>query len=182
VPLPPDKKARDAVRALRRIRAVDSPTDAEGLKAVWHQGATGVELISHVTAEGRLRRQELTLLEDYLVWTSEGGLATGRVRPVTGLVELHPHRELGCLRRAEEALSYYLGEDKYVLQLRRRVTLALQGEEAQDEPTVTRRYIWEGPPPNARLPGRPLRWKAALVAGGLLLVGGLLGALASFLR
>jgi hypothetical protein len=87
--------------------------------------------MSLVDDEGRVRRQELTLLEDHYVWASGQGVRTGRlereaaeavVKPDPQLV---PHR----LMRAAQAMGNYTGQDRYILHIQRVLALAREGLE-----------------------------------------------------
>ena len=62
---PSPEKLKAAVQALYRVRAVEGPPGDNGHRSVWHMCAQGAELLSLVDMEGRVQRQELTLLEDH---------------------------------------------------------------------------------------------------------------------
>jgi hypothetical protein len=134
------------VKSLSRIRAIESPPGSDGLKTVWHQGAQGADLLSYVDVQGRVRRQELTLLDDYLLWTGEHGLRTGHVVEDGGsmaakgsaTVTLDAHNVSERLLRSHDALSTYSGEDKYIRHVLHVLGLVVQGLSARGEKTVTR--------------------------------------------
>ena len=131
---PDAERLAAAVNALYRVRAVEKPPDADGLREVWHHCAQDADLISLVDAEGRVVRQELTLLEDYLRWTSKDGLATGasgRARGSKALKAgeaivldrvLNPSRVL----RAQSALAGYPGDDLYLKNVRHVIGAAVR--------------------------------------------------------
>ncbi len=141
---PSQETLKTAVQALYRVTAVEGPPGENGLRTVWHLCPDGAELMSLVDAEGRLRRQELTLLEDHYVWASGQGVRTGRlerdgsnrvaaaeavVRPDPQLV---PHR----LMRAALAMGTYTGQDRYILHMQRVLALAREGLEMAEGVTV----------------------------------------------
>lgn len=136
---------KTAVQALSRVHAVEGPPGENGLRTVWHMGTDGAELMSQVDSEGRVRRQELTLLEDHYMWASGEGVRTGRVEsggeragPVASVVkedpQLVPHR----LVRAAQALGMYTGQDRYILHMQRVLALAREGLEMAGAGVVAR--------------------------------------------
>lgn len=143
---PPEEALSRAVNALYRIRAIERPPDADGLRSVWHQCAEGADLVSYVDTKGHVVRQELTLLVDHFRWTSQHGLITGEVADAPGSkasaassdlsldAEISPER----VRRAAAALGAYKGEDRYIRNMQRVLNLVLTGLQSFDEPTVTR--------------------------------------------
>ena len=142
----PDPEALSAaVNALYRIRAVEQPADADGLKEVWHQCAQGADLVSFVDRKGRVVRQELSLLEDYFRWTSAEGLSTGtsgraqgsRARRAGEAVTLDRCTVPLRVLRAKAALASYQGTDRYLLNVQRVLALAADDLQLHDEPTVT---------------------------------------------
>jgi hypothetical protein len=58
-----------------RVRAVESPANAEGVRTIWHRGPRGAELVTDIDATGRVLRQRLTILDDVLLWRREQGLS-----------------------------------------------------------------------------------------------------------
>ncbi|MCP3100895.1 hypothetical protein LZ198_18650 [Myxococcus sp. K15C18031901] len=136
---PSPETLKTAVQALGRVHAVEGPPGENGLRTVWHLGTQGAELMSLVDTEGRVRRQELTLLEDHYMWASGEGVRTGRVEPGEGEghragtasavvradPQLVPHR----LLRAALALGTYTGQDRYILHIQRVLALAREGLE-----------------------------------------------------
>ncbi|WP_227026716.1 hypothetical protein [Corallococcus soli] len=124
------------MQELYRARAVEGPPGENGLRTVWHLSPQGAELLSLIDEEGRVRRQELTLLDEHCIWASGQGVRTGRVElgearrpPVSTEVradpELVPHR----LVRAAQALASYAGQDRYILHMQRVLALAREGLE-----------------------------------------------------
>ncbi|XXF78833.1 hypothetical protein P2318_03465 [Myxococcaceae bacterium GXIMD 01537] len=144
-----------AVQALYRVRAVEGPPGDDGQRAVWHLCADGAELLSFVDAQGRVQRQELTLLDEHCVWTSGGGLRTGliergqgpRVQADAAVVRADPDVVPARLLRAARALSTYEGEDRYLLHMKRVLALAREGIEMSGNNTIV---------PASSAPTRPM--------------------------
>jgi hypothetical protein len=142
---PSPEKLKAAVQALYRVRAVEGPPGDNGQRSVWHMCAQGAELLSLVDMEGRVQRQELTLLEDHYAWSSGEGLRTGRVEQGEGArmnaasAIVHTDPQLVPLRlvRAARALESYDGEDRYILHMKRVLALAKEGLELQESSVVT---------------------------------------------
>lgn len=150
-PTPETLKA--AVQALYRVRAVEGPPGDDGQRAVWHLCADGAELLSFVDKQGRVQRQELTLLDEHCVWTSGGGLRTGQVeRDGASKANTVVHTDASVveerLLRAARALASYEGEDRYILHMKRVLSLAREGIEMTREDVVPRP---PAPPPSAPL-------------------------------
>jgi len=130
---PSTERLKAAVQALFQARPVEGPPGDDGQRSVWHLSPQGAELLSFVDPEGRVQRQELTLLEEHCVWTSGVGLRTGRIeqegamRAETKVV--HPDAQLVPTRllRAALALEGYQGNDRYILHIQRVLALARQG-------------------------------------------------------
>jgi hypothetical protein len=142
---PSPEKLKTAVQALYRVRAVEGPPGDHGHRSVWHMCAQGAELLSLVDLEGRVQRQELTLLDDHYVWTSGEGLCTGRVETGGGskaskaspIVHTDPQLVPFRLMRAALALETYSGEDRYILHMKRVLALAREGLELREASVVT---------------------------------------------
>jgi hypothetical protein len=173
------REVAEAVQSLFRIRGAESPPDAEGVRSVWHQGARGADLVSFVDGMGHVTRAELTLFEDYFVWTSQHGLRTGEVEGVRGSraykssdnIRFDPAVEPERIQRAQEGLRTYEGQDRYILHFRQLIALATRGVEFQEEPTITRITV----------PG-PIRrhgWRVVIGAVIVALAGAVLGVLAA---
>jgi hypothetical protein len=130
---PSSERVKAAVLALFQARPMEGPPGDDGQRSVWHLSNHGAELLSFVDGEGRVQRQELTLLDEHCEWTSGVGLRTGRVeqegasRAETSVV--HPDAQLvpARLLRAALALEEYQGEDRYILHIQRVLALARQG-------------------------------------------------------
>jgi hypothetical protein len=130
---PSSERVKAAVLALFQARPMEGPPGDDGQRSVWHLSNHGAELLSFVDGEGRVQRQELTLLDEHCVWTSGVGLRTGRVeqegaaRAETSVV--HPDAQLvpARLLRAALALEDYQGEDRYIQHIQRVLALARQG-------------------------------------------------------
>ncbi|HZI13238.1 MAG TPA: hypothetical protein VE153_22850 [Myxococcus sp.] len=140
---------KTAMQALYRVTAVEGPPGENGLRTVWHLCPGGAELMSMVDDEGRVRRQELTLLEDHYVWASGQGVRTGRLeREAAEAVvktdpQLVPHR----LMRAAHAMGTYTGQDRYILHMQRVLALAREGLEMAEGVIV--------PPSASQRPSEP---------------------------
>ncbi len=142
---PSPEKLKAAVQALYRVRAVEGPPGDNGQRSVWHMCAQGAELLSLVDLEGRVQRQELTLLDDHYVWTSGEGLRTGRVQtgggskasPAAPIIHTDPQLVPFRLMRAALALESYDGEDRYILHMKRVLALAREGLELREASVVT---------------------------------------------
>jgi hypothetical protein len=108
--------------------------------------AQGAELLSFVDPQGRVQRQELTLLDEHCVWTSGGGLRTGRVERGGGalsnaaaaVVHADPNVVSARLLRAAHALASYEGEDRYILHMKRVLALAREGIEMAEGNVIVR--------------------------------------------
>jgi len=140
---------KTAVQALYGVTAVEGPPGENGLRTVWHLCPDGAELLSLVDKDGRVQRQELTLLDDHYIWASGHGVRTGRLArggankvgsaevEVNADPQLVPHR----LLRAAQALGTYTGQDRYILHMQRVLALAREGLEmnaqCSSEPTLT---------------------------------------------
>jgi len=141
---PSPEKLKNAVQALHRVRAVEGPPGDNGQRTVWHMCPEGADLLTLLDMEGRLQRQELTLLEDHYVWTSGEGLKTGRVEtggstkvnPASAIVHTDDKLVPARLMRAAVALETYDGEDRYILHMKRVLSLAREGLELRDSSGV----------------------------------------------
>ena len=130
---PSSERLKAAVQALYQARPVEGPPGDDGQRSVWHLSPQGAELLSFVDPEGRVQRQELTLLDEHCIWTSGVGLRTGRIeqegamRAETKVV--HPDAQLVPTRllRAALALEGYQGNDRYIQHIQRVLALARQG-------------------------------------------------------
>ncbi|RKG99264.1 hypothetical protein [Corallococcus carmarthensis] len=151
---PSSDPLKSAMQELYRARAVEGPLGENGLRTVWHLSPQGAELMSLVDEDGRVRRQELTLLDEHCIWASGQGVRTGRVeagkaRPVSTEVradpELVPHR----LVRAAQALATYEGQDRYILHMQRVLALAREGLEMSSvtSPEHLGEHLGRGPGP-----------------------------------
>jgi hypothetical protein len=131
---PSPERLSAAIQALFQTRPVEGPPGDDGQRSVWHLSPSGAELLSFIDPEGRVQRQELTLLEEHCVWTSGVGLRTGRVEHEgsaarTPTATVHPDAQPvpARLLRAALALEGYRGEDRYLLHMQRVLALARQG-------------------------------------------------------
>lgn len=130
---PSSERLKAAVLALYEARPVEGPPGDDGQRSVWHLSPQGAELLSFVDSEGKVQRQELTLLGEHCVWTNGVGLRTGRVEQ-DGAVRteasvVHPDAQPIPARmlRAALALEDYQGGDRYILHIQRVLALARQG-------------------------------------------------------
>ncbi|HYO71931.1 MAG TPA: hypothetical protein VEU33_38225 [Archangium sp.] len=130
---PSTERLKAAVLALYQARPVEGPPGDDGQRSVWHLSSQGAELLSFVDPEGRVQRQELTLLDEHCVWSSGVGLRTGRVeqdgavRTETSVVHPDAQPVPARLLRAALALEHYQGEDRYIQHIQRVLALARQG-------------------------------------------------------
>lgn len=188
---PDDSRRAEAVESLSRIRAIEDPPDTEGLRTVWHQTGEGADLLSEVDAEGRVVRQELTLLEDYFHWKAQEGLKTGAAPKLSAdamissaEVVLDPEISPQRLRRATAAMSSYSGEDRYIRHMAHVLQLGIRGLAWFDTIEVTgRRSIsadeirqLQQPPERPPSRGRAL-WVIGVV--GALVLAGVVAAIAA---
>ncbi|WP_426756816.1 hypothetical protein [Myxococcus sp. Y35] len=158
---------KSAVQALYRVHAVEGPPGENGLRTVWHLCPDGAELMSLVDSEGRVRRQELTLLEDHYVWSSGEGVRTGYLErgsggkaSATAVVQTDPELVPQRLMRAALAMGTYTGQDRYLLHMQRVLALAREGLEMRgdtqrpseptlptvESPPVTAQALFDVPP------------------------------------
>jgi hypothetical protein len=132
-----------------RVRAVESPANAEGVRTIWHRGPRGAELITDIDATGRVLRQRLTILDDVLLWRRDQGLST-TLGPSAAGAAATPVAEFGAraaaagadsramgagsvnapielpldgerLTRAAASLGFYTGQDRFLAHLRDQV-------------------------------------------------------------
>lgn len=127
---------KTAVQALYRVTAVEGPPGENGLRTVWHLCPDGAELLSLVDVDGRVQRQELTLLEDHYIWASGQGVRTAslerganKARTAAVVVNADPQLVPHRLLRAAQALGTYTGQDRYILHMQRVLALAREGLE-----------------------------------------------------
>jgi hypothetical protein len=141
---------KTAVQALYRVTAVEGPPGENGLRTVWHLCPDGAELLSLVDLDGRVQRQELTLLDDHYIWASGQGVRTGilergganKVGAAAVVVNADPQLVPHRLLRAAQALGTYTGQDRYILHMQRVLALAREGlelggqQQRPSEPTL----------------------------------------------
>ncbi|RKH32355.1 hypothetical protein [Corallococcus sicarius] len=160
---------KSAMQELYRARAVEGPPGENGLRTVWHLSPQGAELLSLVDDEGRVRRQELTLLDEHCIWASGQGVRTGRVEsgearrpPVSTEVRADPELVPQRLVRAAQALATYAGQDRYILHMQRVLALAREGLEmsslsaAPESLGRTVAFAPVTPPPRVAAPAVPV--------------------------
>ncbi len=158
---------KTAVQALYRVTAVEGPPGENGLRTVWHLCPDGAELLSLVDLDGRVQRQELTLLEEHYIWASGQGVRTGilergganKVGSAAVVVNADPQLVPHRLLRAAQALGTYTGQDRYILHMQRVLALAREGLELNvqrpSEPTLP--SLRPAPPSPVQLAfGQPL--------------------------
>lgn len=151
-----------------RIRAVESPPDAGGLRTVWHRGARHAELVSEIDVAGHVARHEFSLFDDVVIWERGRGFVTGIAQAegstrgaanVAFDLTTDPER----VQRIAAALEPYSGRDRIIQHLRELVVTTQQGQQPlQDLGAVTgsNRVPDEGLPLSSRSPARskPLVW------------------------
>lgn len=115
-----------------RIRAVESPPDAGGLRKVWHRGARHAELVSEIDDTGRVARHEFSLFDDVVVWERGRGFVTGAnqlegstrgAANVSFDLTTDPDRMV----RIATALQPYAGRDRIIQHLRELVVTTQEG-------------------------------------------------------
>jgi hypothetical protein len=180
--MPTADQVRAAINALYRVRAVEKAPEADGTREIWHQSATGADLLSVLNAEGKLTQQQLTLFSDVIHWSPRGGLRSGRVHdpsdgePISGDGTLFdPALSSERLKRAHDAISAYEGKDGYLIHLRDVLAAALQGRQWSEQRIISR--VSDSQP--IRVPGISRSTQAALIAVGAAVV--LLAAAAAWL-
>ncbi len=141
------ERLKKAIESMVRVRAAES-VDAEGLRVVWHQGAQGADLLSHATREGKLVRQELSLMEHCFLWTEESfrtGMVKGGSGSSAGLasdeIELDREVDAARVRLAHEALADYAGEDKYLRHIKQKIDYFAAGFAEREQIMVTARGL-----------------------------------------
>lgn len=112
-----------------RMRAVESPPDASGVRRIWHRGRRGAELVTVVDAQGQIVRHDLTLFDDVVRWDKDRGFRHTRVEP--GTVD-GPHDHFGragdeLLARFRDAVETYSGSDRFIQHLREQLKGSAQG-------------------------------------------------------
>ena len=121
-----------------RIRAVESPPDAGGLRKVWHRGARNAELVSEIDAAGRVARHEFSLFDDVVIWERGRGFVTG-VAQMEGStrgaanVAFDLAADAERLIRIATALHPYAGRDRIIQHLRELVVTKQQGEQPLED-------------------------------------------------
>ncbi|MBJ6760122.1 hypothetical protein JGU66_05065 [Myxococcaceae bacterium JPH2] len=170
---PSQETRKRAMQALYGVRAVEGPPGENGLRTVWHLGAAGAELLSLVDRDGRVQRQELTLLEDHCVWASGEGVRTGRVErgegapggPASSVVQTDVELVPGRVLEVASALSSYEGQDRYILHIQRVLALAREGLELARIDATRAKPVAVAPEPpvvEAERPAEPLRFGQSL--------------------
>ena len=160
-----------AFDSMFRIRAVESPSDARGVRKVWHRGARDAELVSEIDSTGRVSRHELTLFEDVLVWEQGRGFVTGKV--LADGVQLDATVNAELLEVMAGALSRYAGRDRIIAHLK-----DLAGAR-ESSPVESLRVVTGDHPAVVALPAPRRRNRSALLIGiGLMIVAVALALLA----
>lgn len=182
-PRSPDE-LRTAVDSMFRIRAVESPPDANGLRTVWHRGAMHAELVSEIDLGGEVARHEFSLYDDVVVWERGRGFTTGEAKlegSTRGAsnVAFDLSSDASRLGRIAAALQPYAGRDRIIQHLRDLVLKTQAGVKPLRSLGVVTGSNPVAPAPSpappalpqAPLAARPRHSTAyALVALGLLLV------------
>lgn len=121
-----------------RIRAVESPADANGLRKVWHRGARHAELVSEIDGTGRVARHEFSLFDDVVIWERGRGFVTG-VAQMEGStrgaanVAFDLTTDGERLQRIAAALQPYGGRDRIIQHLRELVVTTEKGEQPLED-------------------------------------------------
>lgn len=136
-----------AIDSMFRIRAVESPPDANGMRTIWHRGTRGAELVTQVDATGRVAKQDFTIFDELIQWDKEAGFRTALVQAVEGnpaakaSTSFVPDAEVISERvaRAAQALGTYSGHDRFLMHLRDRLSAEGRSELGGDDaPPITR--------------------------------------------
>jgi hypothetical protein len=127
------EELRAAIDSMFRIRAVESPPDAAGLRKVWHRGARNAELVSEIDGTGRVARHEFTLFDDVLIWERGRGFQTGTAAVAGGTrgaanVSFDLTSDPERLKRVFDALDRYAGRDRIIEHLKELVATTQQGQ------------------------------------------------------
>ncbi|MGV3619573.1 MAG: hypothetical protein ACO1OB_02080 [Archangium sp.] len=109
-----------------RIRAVESPTNGNGLRTVWHRGAKNAELVSEIDEAGRVARHEFSLFDEVLIWERGRGFSSGQAREEgstrgSANFEVDHALEPKRVTRMVTALQSYDGGDRIIEHLRKLV-------------------------------------------------------------
>ncbi|MDP1824853.1 MAG: hypothetical protein Q8L48_16475 [Archangium sp.] len=126
-----------------RIRAVESPPDAGGLRKVWHRGARHAELVSEIDDTGRVARHEFSLFDDVVIWERGRGFVTGSAQlegSTRGAANVAYDLTTDGERmvRIAAALQPYAGRDRIIQHLRELVVTTKEGgQPLQDLGAVT---------------------------------------------
>jgi hypothetical protein len=150
-----------AVESMCRVRAVESPADAKGVRRVWHRGTRGAELITDIDPNGKVLFHEFVLFDEVLTWNRERGLGTGSARLSEAeerAVVADDSADLGKISRAARLLQSYTGSDRLLSHLRERVLA--QSPATREEEAIP------APAPSAQHQS-PVLW---LIAAGLVIV------------
>ncbi len=178
-----DAELLAAIEAMYRIRAVESPPDAQGQRTIWHRASRNAELVSTVDAEGRVLRQELMLFDDVVIWERAGGLKTGVMLPTVGSRASKPSDSINLdeavagdrVSRMSRGLAAYAGDDRFITHVRELVKPLATAAVEFGQPIITRssneifKQIEDSRPGSPAVKSRaPLT--ALIVGVGLLLV------------
>lgn len=112
-----DDDRQAAIESMFRVRAIESPANAAGLRTVWHRGLKGAELVSEIDRDGRVVRQQVWLFDECLTWTA-GVLRTGTGPRGHEAVAWDSQAEPSRVERFGRALRLYRGKDALVQHLR----------------------------------------------------------------
>lgn len=132
------EELRAAVDSMFRIRAVESPPDAGGLRKVWHRGARHAELVSEIDQTGRVARHEFSLFDDVVIWERGRGFVTG-VAQLEGStrgaanVAYDLTADTERMTRIAAALEPYGGRDRIIQHLRELVVTTQEGAQPLED-------------------------------------------------
>jgi hypothetical protein len=180
---PSDDERTSAIESMFRIRAVESPPNASGVRTVWHRGLKGAELVSRLDATGHVVRQELWIFLEVASWSAgrfktgiDESLAWQRSERTLETVRWDEIPAADRLARFSSALKKYQGNDRLIQHLR---DVLGAGDEVSD-PRISRPIVIEKPQLEVTTreierSRKPLSWVViALVVGGVALVVGLI--------
>ena len=162
--MPPPASADDlkaAVDSMFRIRAVESPPDASGVRTIWHRGARHAELVSEIDGAGRVTRHEFTLFDEVLRWEQGRGFSSGHVSDAAEVVP-DPSLDSARVERIASALIRYAGRDRIIAHLR-----DLVGARTAGAPVTEPLRVVTGSHPVVEPPPEPPRRNLALIWVGV---------------
>ncbi len=113
----------EIAKSVRRIRFAELGFGAKDLKAVWHQGIEGFNLLTHVDLAGQAVEHEFVLQGNVIQWRRQQAIRTGRVAqddddrgagPRADVINLDPMPRLEVLEAAAAVAELVTGDDRYL--------------------------------------------------------------------